>query len=52
MNITRKRAAVGVILTMLVAIFGVSTVAVHQAVAQQGGIKRTILEKSDVPGTT
>ena len=36
---------------MLVAILGVTTVVAQQAGAQQGGIKRTILEKSDVAGT-
>ncbi len=51
MNIMLRRAALGLAVTMLVAILGVTTVVAQQAGAQQGGIKRTILEKSDVAGT-
>lgn len=46
-----RRAGIGLAVTVLVAILGFTAVVAQQASAQQGGIKRTILEKSDVPGT-
>ena len=50
MNAMLKRAALGVAATMLVAILGYAPVAAQQA-NQPQAIKRTILQKSDVPGT-
>lgn len=51
MTIRLRRAALVLAVAMLTAMLGVTTVVAQQAGAQQGGIKRTILEKSDVAGT-
>lgn len=50
MNTMLKQAALSLAVTMLAAMLSVSPVAAQQA-GQQQAIKRTILQKSDVPGT-
>ena len=50
MNTMLKRVALGLAITALTAILGVSPVTAQQA-DQQQAIKRTIFQKSDVPGT-
>ena len=50
MNAMLKRAALGLAATMLAAVLGYGPVAAQQA-NQPQAIKRTILQKSDVPGT-
>jgi quercetin dioxygenase-like cupin family protein len=48
MNAMLKRAALGIAVTMVTAVVGYGPVAAQQA---NQPIKRTILQKSDVPGT-